>query len=176
MSKLVIMNSAIILRGVTLLRKIDHTLYFMRDQFLTERRRRGNRLKWKKSKNLFSCPEFKITFLYWKNKHKLILGVRLSACLWDWQSAPSADSETFLPLFTLRRLRLHDKKLVCCDNHFPPLGKIPSCKIPAETSRSWVFFFLSFSMAGPEQPKSCHLGLTLTLLGEQITEPALLKC
>jgi len=76
----VIMNSAIILRGVTLLRKIDHTLYFMRDQFLTERRRRGNRLKWKKSKNLFSCPEFKITFLYWKNKHKLILGVRLSAC------------------------------------------------------------------------------------------------
>ena len=34
--KLMPMNSAIILSRVTLLRKIDHILYFMKDQFLTE--------------------------------------------------------------------------------------------------------------------------------------------
>lgn len=36
MGKLVLMNSAFILRGVAFLRKIDHILYCMKDQFLTE--------------------------------------------------------------------------------------------------------------------------------------------
>lgn len=36
MGNLVLMNSAFILRGVAFLRKIDHILYFMKEQFLTE--------------------------------------------------------------------------------------------------------------------------------------------
>lgn len=36
--KLMPMNSAIILSGMTFLRKIDHILYFMKDQLLTDHR------------------------------------------------------------------------------------------------------------------------------------------
>lgn len=36
--KLMPMNRAIILSGVTFLRKTDHILYFMKDQLLTEHR------------------------------------------------------------------------------------------------------------------------------------------
>lgn len=36
--KLMPMNSAIILGGVTFLRKIDHILYFLKYQFLTKHR------------------------------------------------------------------------------------------------------------------------------------------
>lgn len=127
---------------------------------------------------------YKFLFLHWIQNSVSLTGktnissfwVSLSACLWDWQSTPSANSETSLPPFMLQRLCLNYRKADLLWHQFPSLGEIPSCEVLAETNCCSFFFSFFFLWPVQTNPKTAIWVWPWLLLWEWIGEPALLKC